>query len=331
MNLKIARPSLVVHADWSVRAAKRWMARAVLLADGRYQVFGPEPAGEPETLLARLRQSIGPAGAILAGFDFPIGLPERYAWQCGIDCFLTALPGFGEGEWGDFYRVASKPGEIGLRRPFYPARPGNARQHDLLSALGMQTMNDLRRECELAHPGRRPAAPLFWTLGGQQVGKAAISGWTQVLVPALRQAGNTTSVAIWPFSGHLSDLLQPDAMVLAETYPAEYYAHLGVRFSRLTGGKRSPAARRSCTSAMVDWAERARLVLTPDLVTTLQDGFGSAPAGEDAFDALIGLFGMLNLVLGLRPLEEPDGRLRTIEGWILGQSCPVSVLAQNPV
>jgi hypothetical protein len=36
--------------------------------------------------------------------------------------------------------------------------------------------------------------------------------------------------------------------------------------------------------------------------------------------------------LGLRPLEEPAGRhVRKIEGWILGQSCPVSELAQNPV
>jgi hypothetical protein len=332
MRVEIARPHLVVHADWSVRAAKRWMAKAVLQPDGRYQVFAPEPAGAPETLLRRLRQSIGPDGMLLAGFDFPIGLPVCYAQRCEIDDFLAFLTLLGEGDWGDFYRVAGQPDEIGLQRPFYPARPGNARQNDLLSALGFQAMNDLRRECELAHPGRRPAAPLFWTLGGQQVGKAAISGWRQVLAPALRQAGDSPSVAIWPFSGHLSDLLQPGATVLAETYPAEYYAPLGVKFSRQTGGKRSQAARQGGASALLEWAERARLGLAPELRTTLQDGFGPAPAGEDAFDAVVGLFGMLNLVLGLRPLEEPAGRrVLKIEGWILGQSCPVSELAQNPV
>ena len=74
---------------------------------------------------------------------------------------------------------------------------------------------------------------LFWTLGGQQVGKAAISGWTQVLAPALRRLGDNPSISIWPFSGCLADLLQPGSTVLAETYPAEYYAHLGVAFSPL--------------------------------------------------------------------------------------------------
>jgi len=316
-----ALPSLVVHADWSSSAAKRWMARAVLQPDGRYLAFTAEPVGQPETLLARLRRSCGPTGIVLVGFDFPIGLPERYARACEIYDFLAILPLLGAGEWQDFYRVAEKPGDISLRRPFYPARPGNARQSSLLSALGVDVMNELRRACELAHPGRRPAAPLFWTLGGQQVGKAAISGWQLVLAPALRQAGDPT-VAVWPFSGCLSDLLQPGATVLAETYPAEYYAHLGVRFSRNTGGKRSKPARLENAPALTKWAEWAHLMLTPELRADLETGFGPSLAGEDAFDAVVGLFGMLNLLLGLRPLEEPDGScLRQIEGWILGQAC----------
>jgi hypothetical protein len=75
----------------------------------------------------------------------------------------------------------------------------------------------------------------------------------------------------------------------------------------------------------MDWAGRAQVVLAPDVCITLQDGFGPAPGREDAFDAVVGLFGMLNLLLGLRHLEEPAGqRLRKIEGWILGQSLPAS-------
>lgn len=326
--MKIALPSQVVHADWSTNAAKRWMAKSVLRPDGRYQAFAPEPVGEPETMLARLRQVIGPQGILLVGFDFPIGLPESYARQTAMDDFLIVLPLLGEGEWRDFYRVASKPDEICLQRPFYPARPGSARQCHLLNALGVQTMDDLRRMCELAHPERRPAAPLFWTLGGQQVGKAAISGWRHVLAPALRRAQNSVSVAIWPFSGRLSALMLPGSTILAETYPAEYYAHLGVVFSRSAGGKRSQAARRSNAAPLLDWAERARVTLMPDLHAAIQSGFGSAPSGEDLFDAMVGLFGMLNLLLGLRGLDEPTGRsLRQIEGWILGQSCPSNELA----
>jgi hypothetical protein len=315
------RPSLVVHADWSASAAKRWMATAALQPGGRYLATMAEPVGEPERLLMRLRRSAGKAGILLAGFDFPIGLPERYARACGIDDFLAVLPLFGTGEWRDFYRVARQPNEISLQRPFYPMRPGEARQSSLSGALGVAGMNDLRRACELAHPGRRPAAPLFWTLGGQQVGKAAISGWQQVLAPGLRQGGDHAAV-IWPFSGRLVDLLQPGATVLAETYPAEYYAHLGVRFSPRTGGKRAQAARRANAAALMNWVEQAGLDLVPELGAALESGFGPRPEGEDAFDAVVGLFGMLNLLLGLRPLDEPVGaRLRKIEGWILGQAC----------
>jgi hypothetical protein len=305
------------------------MAMATLQPDGRYLAYPAEPVGEPGTLLARLRQQISLECVLLIGFDFPIGLPEIYAERCGIVDFLSILPRLGKGEWCDFYRVAARPDEIHLQRPFYPARPGNARQSHLLNALGVQGMDELRRKCEQAHPGRRQAAPLFWTLGGQQVGKAAISGWTQVLAPALRYEGNCLPVSVWPFSGRLSDLLLPGSTILAETYPAEYYAHLGVSFSRSLGGKRSEAARKSNAKPLLDWAEAAKVALTPQLRLDLERGFGPRPGGEDLFDALVGLFGMLNLLLGLRPMDEPVGRrLREVEGWILGQSCSPDELGQ---
>jgi len=43
--------------------------------------------------------------------------------------------------------------------------------------------------------------------------------------------------------------------------------------------------------------------------------------GEDRFDAVVGLMGMLDVLFRYRPLDEPvDERVRKIEGWILGQS-----------
>jgi hypothetical protein len=308
------------------------MSRAVLQPDGSYLAYLAEPVGEPERLLERLRPEIAPDGILLLGFDFPIGLPAAYARRAAIDDFLSTLPELGKGEWGDFYRVAAQPDEIHLRRPFYPARPGAARQSHLLDALGFPSMDDLRRECERARPGRRAAAPLFWTLGGQQVGKAAISGWTQVLAPALRQGQTGAPVAVWPFSGRFSDLLLPGAAVLAETYPAEYYTHLGVAFSPASGGKRSQLARRDKAVRLLEWSEKAGVALEPALRQALLDGFGPKPNGEDLFDATIGLLGMLNLILGLQPLDEPaDRRLRKVEGWILGQPCPSDVLPDIPV
>lgn len=69
------------------------------------------------------------------------------------------------------------------------------------------------------------------------------------------------------------------------------------------------------------WAARAGVELDPLLTGQLQDGFGGAPDGEDRFDAVVGLFGMLNVVLGRQPPGEvSDGPLRAIEGWILGQA-----------
>ena len=320
--MTLARPTLVLHADWSTHGKKRWMAGASLQADGTYLAHPAELVGDPVSLLRRLRSRIRLEDILLVGFDFPIGLPGIYQERGAVVDFLSVLPGLGEGLWADFYHVASRPEEIRLHRPFYPLRPGSARQSHLLNALGVRTMNDLRRECELGRRGRRPAAPLFWTLGGQQVGKAAIAGWSQVLAPALRGPEAVDQVSIWPFSGCLADLLQPGASVLAETYPAEYYSHLGLSFSRSLGGKRSQAARMDNAAVLLQWAKTARVKLKPELQTEVELGFGAWQGGEDPFDAVVGLFGMLNLLLGLRPLDEPVGqRLRSVEGWILGQAC----------
>jgi hypothetical protein len=43
----------------------------------------------------------------------------------------------------------------------------------------------------------------FWTLGGNQVGKGALSGWKEFLRPARE----LTTVHIWPFDGSFEELL----------------------------------------------------------------------------------------------------------------------------
>jgi hypothetical protein len=51
-----------------------------------------------------------------------------------------------------------------------------------------------------------------------------------------------------------------------------------------------------------------------------EDIRGSFPKGDDAFYAVVGLFGMLQVCLGERAPSEPDDRVvRKIEGWILGR------------
>ena len=315
------KPNLITHADWGTNPRKQWLARAELQPDGRYLAHAPEPVGQAETLIARLRRAAGANRCLFLGFDFPIGLPLAYAEQVGLDDFLTLLPQLGQGQWADFYNVATQPAEISLYRPFYPMRPGGTRQQHLLDGLGVASLGELRRVCDQSHSNRRAAAPIFWTLGGQQVGKAAINGWQTVLAPALR--AEEVPLAIWPFSGPLAELFQPGQVVVAETYPAEFYTHLGVTFSPSRpgqkSGKRVQAERRANESTLLAWVAEVGVTLSPELQATLSDGFGSKSDGEDRFDALVGLLGMLNMVLNHRSPGGPaEERVRRVEGWILG-------------
>ena len=128
-------PPLLVHADWSVDPRKRWMATAEWT--GReYRIDAPTPVGDATTLVPRMRAHA--AGGLLLGFDFPIGLPRAFAQRAGLHDFPTALRAFGHGRWADVYRLAATPHDIGLERPFYPARPGGASQAQLVAALALE-------------------------------------------------------------------------------------------------------------------------------------------------------------------------------------------------
>ncbi len=303
-----ALPSLIGHADWSIHPSKRWLARAALQPEGRYVAFVPEPVGPLDTLCSRLGEKAG-GDHVLLGVDFPIGLPRAYAELAGIADFTAALKEFDD----RFYTVAEREDEIGLDRPFYPLRPGGCRRQQLLAGLGL-AWSDLLRRCDRASETRPAACALFWTLGAQQVGKAAITGWRDVLAPALR-AG--IDLALWPFQGSLSELLARHRFVVAETYPAEVYGHLGLN---LKGGKGRQMVRKSNAPRLLAWAKGAGVDLEGCLIKQINDGFGADARGDDRFDALVGLFGMLNVMLGQRAPGEPDDpAVRRIEGWILGQ------------
>lgn len=310
------KPTLIVHADWSKSPTKRWQAQA-RLTNGRYHLAAPTRVDSLDTWFVRLRAAAGDDGPIFIGFDFPIGLPYLYAQMAGIKRFLDWLPEAGRGRWRNLYTPAKTAAEINLQRPFYPQSPGGTKQQHLLHGLNVGHIDALRRQCDLPTANRRAAAPLFWTMGAQQVGKAAITGWRDLIAPALR-AGNPP-VTIWPFSGPLHTLLQPGHVVLAETYPAEVYDWLGVSFDG-AGGKRMHEARQANAAAMLAAAHAMGAEPSDALRVTIEDGFGPHAAGEDLFDAVIGLLGMLQIVTGKRPLTEPTApHLRHVEGWILGQ------------
>lgn|GEM_PF-1983986 len=317
-------PTIIAHADWGLRANKQWIAIAGLAQDNRYQTLELRRVGELSTFFSTLKSMAGPGGSVLIGFDFPFGLPSRYAHQAGITHFLDALQEFGQGTWSDFYDVASHPEQISTHRPFYPRSSGKkgevSRQH-LLDGLGVEDYKDLLRTCDGATSNRQAACAIFWTLGGNQVGKGAIVGWRDLIAPALKSPEN--NVAIWPFDGPLQDLIQPDAVVLAETYPAEFYHHLGLSFPKAKAGQKS--GKRVQTDRIVNgerllqWANANNVRVHEELKEALLDGFGASKDGEDPFDATVGLFGMLNVILGKQSPGEPqEEAIRHLEGWILG-------------
>jgi hypothetical protein len=260
---------------------------------------------------------VGNSGIVFAGFDFPIGVPAHYAERAGVSEFREFLPRLGTGIWKDFFSVCDTPEQLSVHRPLYPnqSKKGCLQQH-LLDGHQAPDMASLLRRCELGGNGQRKACCLFWTLGAKAVVKAAITGWRDMLVPALQ----TESVRIWPFDGRLESLFQPRNTVIAETYPAECYRWFP---GAPLGSKTDVPSRQQFGKNLLRWAVESSVNLDPSLQSTIDAGF---PDGkDDAFDAVVGLFGMLQICLGQRgPGESQDEMIRDIEGWILGrQSQPI--------
>ena len=82
--------------------------------------------------------------------------------------------------------------------------------------------------------------------------------------------------------------------------------------------------REQTAPALLNWARSANLTLDSELQRTIEEGFLD---GDDAFDAVVGLFGMLEVLLRGRSSGEPNEEsVRKLEGWIFGQEsasvCP---------
>jgi hypothetical protein len=303
---------IVAHADWSVDPRKRWVAVARRGAEG-WKLAAPAPVGDVGTFLERLGQMAN-GGAVALGVDLPLGLPRAYAARLPEQDFLHFLATMATRP--DFFRVCATLAEVASGRPFYPTRgiAGMTRAAHAM-ALGFDSAAGLSRACDCATAERPAGAPLFWTLGANQSGKAAIAAWQHMLLPALTTGH---AVRLWPFAGPFRELLAPGVITLAETYPAEALRHLGIR---LKGSKRRQPDRAAVAEPLR--AAMAALRVTPDPECTLAvaDGFGSDAAGEDRFDCILGVLCVLNVVQANRPDTAPaDPWIRRWEGWVLGQT-----------
>jgi hypothetical protein len=304
--------TIVAHADWSVDPGKRWMSVA-RRERGLWRLAAPVPVGEVATLLARLRTT-AQGGAVALGVDLPLGLPRAYAARLPERDFLHFLTTAALRP--DFFQVCATLAEVGPGRPFYPARgvAGMTRAAHA-EALGLNGAAALSRACDRATLERPAGAPLFWTLGANQSGKAAIAAWQRLILPALA-AGE--DVRLWPFAGAFRALLAPGAVAIAETYPAEALRHLGIR---LKGSKRRQADRMSVAGPLRSAIAALGVGADEALHQEVADGFGADAAGEDRFDCVLGVLCVLNVLAGNRPDSAPaDPWITGWEGWVLGQT-----------
>ena len=288
---------------------------AVARRDGHGWRLRVAPVGDVATLLARLHDEAAGASVAL-GLDVPLGLPRAFAARhVGIapdfPAFLRGLaarPGF--------FEVCDALTDLGPHRPFYPRR-GAAGMTRLshAQALGLPDAAALCRACDRATPERPAGAPPFWTLGANQSGKAAISAWRDLLLPAL--AGSAPP-GLWPFDGALLHLLAPGRTAVAEAYPAEALRQLGLR---LPGSKRRQADRVALTPALRAAMSSLGVAPDPALDAWLAAGFGPDAAGEDRLDCVVGVLGVLQVLAGRRTDAAPaDPWVRRWEGWVLGQT-----------
>jgi hypothetical protein len=212
--------------------------------------------------------------------------------------------------------VAATLAETSPARPFYPARGiAGMTRHAHAQALGLPDADALCRACDRA-TGERPAgAPLFWTLGANQSGKAAISAWGELLIPALHRPDPPL---LWPFAGPFRHLVAQGGIAVAETYPAEALRQLGLRAA---GSKRRQTDRAAYAPAILHAMARLGVQADAPALAAIHAGFGHSTAGEDQIDCLLGALCVLSVVIGQRPDTAPEHpAIRQWEGWVLGQT-----------
>jgi hypothetical protein len=311
-------PGWIAHADWGASASKRVVATAELRGE-EYLAQAPRLVGGNGGLLERMH--VGRCA--LLGFDFPIGVPRAYAELAGIEDFAGWVRGLDPDD--KFFSVSDDVADVSVARPFFPKRlvrksPGIKRE--FRAALGLSASDALRR-CDLGHCRRGAASEMFWALGPQAVGKATITGWRDLVAPAL--ADPTHRCAIWPFDGGLGALLERSDAVIGEAYPADAYLQLGLRMGSRATAKTRQVDRRADAPRLLERSRELGVRLDRQLVAQIRDGFGSDRAGEDRFDATVGLLAMIATVRRSTEPDLPDDPcVRSCEGWVFGRHarCP---------
>lgn len=252
-------------------------------------------------------------GAVALGIDCPLGLPLAYAAQLqGFEDFPAFLRGLQPGD--EFFSVARSIYDVSLARPFFPAGNVSGPGHKLAlaRALNLHETAQLARQVDLKTANRPGGGVMFWTLGANQCGKAAIAAWRDLIIPALQG----DDLKLWPFDGGLRALAVAGQTVIAETYPAEAMRQLGLK---LRGSKQNQASRQALGADIFAAMAALGIETSQALAAEITSGFGPRKSAEDPFDSLVGVLGVINVLNGNRPDRAPNLH-QNWEGWVLGQT-----------
>jgi len=299
------------HADWSLSGKGRWVAKARRTGKG-WLIHAIEPVG----MLTQFRQSLSDHShdqTIWLGLDMPIGFVDCWYDGANIQDFKSLLRLLQTDQWNKFFDVCKSPDEICHQRPFYPKSSGikgSVKREHLVTALGLTDFRDLHRRCELATKDRAAACPSFWTLAANQVGKAMLHGLENLIIPGTQDGFN-----IWPFSGDLATCTAQSGVTLIETYPGEIYGWL--ELSELT--KSNQKSRALAVKQLLNHAGQNAIGFSTSLTARIKTGFDREYGKDDAFDALVGVMGLIQIADGVRPEHLPsEPVIRNREGWIVG-------------
>ena len=127
--------------------------------------------------------------------------------------------------------------------------------------------------------------------------------------------GSGRSMALWPS-------FWPDPVwSLRKPTQAEAYRHLnlGIRTRSRSKGRQSDRSHDAEAMLCLGQNSRGRSQPATSAMRFLTAS-GKGKDGEDRFDAVVGLLGMLAVVRGIRPSGEPKNCRTDMEGWILGQA-----------
>lgn len=300
----------IAHADWSVHPTKRWLCIATI-SPTEITIDAPSLVGDmasPDQLIATLINRHGHHTRGVLGLDVCLGVPVAYAHAAGIDSFVELLHLLGQPPWHRWYDVAETVEEIFLHRPFYPLKGGRKKMDDLVHALELPNRDALRRHCDYDPlTGKRWGAPLFWTMGAAQVGKASLHAWKHIVEPTL--SSPSINACLWP---HQYEQCHTAQVIITEAFPTAYYHPLNLQ----PGSKRQSTSYIQHIPSLKVWSNTFPLPIR--FAPRIFESWQAAQMGEDAFDSLIGCLGMLDAWLQQRLIVHRNPIIRRVEGGIWG-------------